>query len=197
MAEIDLWPKHRCREETIPSGAEIDRFELVLNDAADERPLQTFLAAHSHLLTCLLPPGRGAWCFDRPHLGSELIPDFLLCTQNSSGIQWCMVELESPTRQPLTYAGIPTQKLNQALTQVRDWRMWLRVNIAYARHQLGFRDLDAECRAFVIIGRRHGIEARHVGRYRELSDEYTTIMTFDRLLDAMVRGRSLTEGSYG
>ena len=107
-----------------------------------------------------------------------------------------MVELESPNQRPLTKAGMPSQKLNQALLQVRDWRAWLRANIAYAQHELGFKSLDAECEAVVIIGRRHGVEVRHAVRYRELSGGNTTIMSYDRLLDVMRRGRAIKEGSH-
>jgi hypothetical protein len=134
---------------------------------------------------------------DRPRLGSEFIPDFLLCTENSTGAQWRMVELESPTASPLTRAGMASQKLNQAITQIKDWRTWLRQNIAYAQNQLGFHGLDAECGAFVVIGRRHAIDARHAARYRALSDDRTTVLTYDRLLDAITRGRHLMEGNGG
>ena len=169
MPPEDCWPENRCAEADAPHHGEVALLKSVLSEAGDERPLQAFLAAHPHLLTCLLPMGRGAWCFDRPRLGSEFISDFLLCTNTSAGMQWRMVELESPTRAPLTQAGIPAQKLNQALAQVRDWRAWLRDNIAYAQNELGFRGLDAECHAFVVIGRRHAIQQRHASRYRELS----------------------------
>ena len=100
-----------------------------------------------------------------------------------------MVELESPVHSPLTQAGLPTQKLNRALAQVRDWRTWLRANIAYAQNTLAFPGLDAECQAYVVIGRRHAINHRHVARYRELSYGSTTTMTYDRLLDALAHGR--------
>lgn len=86
-----------------------------LNDAADEGPVQTFLASHSHLLTCLLPPGRDVWCWDRPRLGSEFVPDFLLCTRNSTGFEWVMVELESPTVVPLLQNGLPGAKLCESV----------------------------------------------------------------------------------
>jgi hypothetical protein len=181
----------------VPSAAEVALFRSALDDAQDERPIQTFLAAHPHLLACLLPPGRGMSWFDRPRLGSEFVPDFLFCTENSAGAQWRMVELESPTSSPLTRAGMPSQKLNQAITQVKDWRAWLRQNIAYAQNQLGLHGLDAECGAFVVIGRRHAVDIRHAARYRALSDDRTTVMTYDRLLDAMVRGRPLTEENDG
>ena len=197
MKNIEFWSKNQCVEIAHPSLEDIEHFKETLNDAQDERSLQNFLGELPHLLTCLLPPGRGAWCFDRPRLGSEFIPDFLLCTESSIGKQWLMIELESPMKSPLTRAGVPSQKLNEALAQVRDWRAWLRSNVAYAQSQLGFENLDAECEGVVVIGRRHSIDARHAVRYRELSRERTTIMTYDRLVDAMGRGRSIMEGSNG
>ena len=104
-----------------------------------------------------------------------------------------MVELESPSQRPLTQGGVPSQKLNHALLQVRDWRTWLRSNIAYAQNELGFKELNAECEAVVVIGRRHGVDAKHAVRYRELSSANTKIMSYDRLVDVMRRGRALSE----
>ena len=168
-------------------------FTQTLTDAADESPLQTFLAGHPNLLTCLLPPGREAWCWDRPRLGSEWIPDFLLCTRNSTGFEWVMVELESPAIRPLTQAGLPAGKLNQALGQVRDWRSWIRTNIAYAHTELGFVGLTAESPAIIVIGRRNGLDPVHALKWRELSNNLTQLMTYDRLLETIPRGR-LIEG---
>jgi len=182
----DPWPSQRCLTSS-SSPSILQLLEQTLNDAADESPLQTFLAAHTQLLTCLLPPGRDAWCWDRPRLGSELIPDFLLCTSNSTGFQWVMVELESPAARVLTRAGLPASKLNQALGQVRDWRSWLRRNIGYARDELAFDGLTAESRAIVLIGRRKSIEPRHAVKWGELSDELTQVMTYDRLLETSLR----------
>jgi hypothetical protein len=185
----DLWPDHRCVTDRGANGLLV-LFDQALADAHDEKPLQTFLANHSHLLTCLLPPGESAWFWDRPRFGSELIPDFLLCTRNSTGLHWVMIELESPARPLLTQAGLPSGKLSQALGQIRDWRIWLRRNIAYAQTELALVDLSAECRAYVIIGRRSALQSRHILKYRELSSDQTTVMTYDRLRDAIRRGRT-------
>ncbi len=189
---FDPWPTQRCSSNTSLHNL-VGLFTDVLTDARDESPVQTFLAAHPHLLTCMLPPGRDAWCWDRPRFGAELIPDLLLCTRNSTGFQWVMVELESPTVRPMTQGGLPASKLNQALGQVRDWRAWLRGNIAYAHTQLGFDGLNAESAAFVVIGRRNGLAPKHAAQWRELSHESTRVMTYDRLLETILRGRS-TEG---
>ncbi len=158
----------------------------VLNDSTDEQPLQTFLAGHPHLLACLLPPRRDAWVWDRPRFGSEPIPDFLLYTRNSTGFEWLMVELESPAVAPLKQAGLPPAKLRMAQGQVREWRIWLRDNIAYAQKKLGFLGLDAESQSVIVVGRRSGFEATHSKKWRELVYDKTRVMTNDRLLDTIV-----------
>lgn len=183
-----------------PNGAVEPSLTLlrnVLNDSIDEKPLQTFLASHPHLLTCLLPAGRDAWFWDRPRFGSESIPDFLLCTRNSTGFEWVMVELESPAITPLTQAGLPSAKLREAQGQVQDWRIWLRDNIAYAHTQLGFEGLNAESQAIIVLGRRSSLEATHAKKWRELTSDKTKVMTYDRLLDTIAMGRTLQGVSNG
>ena len=104
-----------------------------------------------------------------------------------------MVELESPAVRPLTKAGLPANKLNQAMGEVRDWRSWIRTNIAYAHAQLGFVGLTAESPAVIVIGRRNGLDPSNAQKWRELSDNLTQVMTYDRLLETIPRGR-LIEG---
>jgi hypothetical protein len=191
----EFFPGNKCSNDGCFPEV-IDLFEATLLEACDEKPLQLFLASHCNLLSCLLPPGESMWCFDRPRFGGEFIPDFLVVTRNSTGFQWVMIELESPTKSPLTKAGLPTAKLNEALTQVRDWRSWLRLNIAYAQNQLGLSDLHAEAHAYVVIGRRSMLEVKHIRRYQELSTDKTGVMSYDRLLDTIKSGRTfLAAGS--
>lgn len=177
------WADNYCLSEV--KRVIIQDFSALLSDVQDERPVQDFLAAYPQMMACLLPPGKGAWCFDRPRFGSEFIPDFLLCTHTSAGYKWIMIELESPTRPPLTKAGVPSNKLAEAQRQVRDWRAWLRQNISYAQGELQFIDLTGECVAYIIIGRRMMIHQSQALRYRELSDNSTIIMTYDRLIESV------------
>ncbi len=189
------------REQLVAANGSIEPsvnlFRDTLDDAVDEKPMQTFLASHPHLLTCLLPPGRDAWCWDRPRFGSESIPDFLLCTRNSTGFEWVMVELERPTVSPLTQAGLPSTKLREAQAQIQDWRIWLRDNIAYAQRQLGFEGLTADVQGVIVIGRRTSIDLKYAKRWRELSADRTRIMTYDRLIDSFAWGRSNHGGNNG
>lgn len=183
------WPdKYVFLQE--PSTANVDDFEVVLDGARDEKPLQEFIAAHPSFLRLQLPSAQDVWCWDRPRLGAELIPDFLLCRRDSTGFRWTMVELESPAKPALNQSGRPSAKLNEAIGQIRDWRSWLRDNIAYARSQLGFMGIQGECDALAIIGRRAQLDAKQIPQYRELSRDGMTVMSYDRILDtARARAR--------
>jgi hypothetical protein len=191
----DPWPGRRCSLHRVQIDSLIAEFETVLADAHDERPVQTFLAVHPELMVSLLPPGGDTWCFDRPRLGGDFIPDFLLCTRNSTGYQWILIEIESPTKPLLTGKGLPSGKLTEAMGQIRDWRSWIRSNVGFAQSHLTFTGLTAEAKGFVVMGRRAGINQRHFSRYRELTDERIAVMTYDRLIDSMARGRALAGAS--
>jgi hypothetical protein len=176
------WPEKYVHQRT-PSRANVDEFDRVLRDAADERALQSFLAATPCLLRALVPGSIDFWCFDRPRLGAELVPDFLLCRRDSTGFVWTLVELEGPTQTVLNQSGRPSGKLAQALGQIRDWRVWLRQNVAYAQTQLALKEINAECDAFTIIGRRASLDPKHITHYRELSNDNTKVLTYDRLVE--------------
>jgi len=190
---LDKWTACFVGRDREPSAAAVDEFDRVLSDAADERPLQTFLASHPVLLAPLLPPGGAFWCLDRPRFGAEWIPDFLLASVTSVGFLWVLIELESPNRNALTKGGLPALKLAEAQRQVRDWRTWLTDNVAYARGQLGLTDIEGTCRAYIVIGRRGGLDPKHAKTFRALSTDHTTVMSYDRLRDAM-RGSEVPYG---
>jgi hypothetical protein len=180
------WPAAYI-DTTEPSALQLAGLEATLAAAKDEGPLQTFLASSTAILRTLLPSAADAWCFDRPALGSEFIPDFLLCHRNSLGYNWTLVELESPSKPALTQGGRPSAKLTEALAQIRDWRHWLRENIAYARSTLGFKGIHAEIPAHVLIGRRTHLDLKHMARYQELSlSSGASVLSYDRLLDRVI-----------
>jgi hypothetical protein len=188
VARGDPWPSSYIHQ-LVPSRQNVTDLEDAVSDASDERPVQGVLASTAGLWRGLLPSCQDAWCFSQPALGNQYVPDFLLCYRNSRGFNWILVELESPTKPPLNQNGRVAAKLNEAIGQVRDWRIWLRQNIAYAQNQLGYRGISAECPAWIVIGRRHMIEPRHALRYRELSAADAEIMTYDRLLEATRHSR--------
>lgn len=194
---LDKWAECRVMEGREPASKTIDDFDRVLSDAADERPLQRFLASFPALLGPLAPPGSTYWCLDRPRLGAEFVPDFLLASITSVGFRWAMIELEGPNEKTLTRTGLPAKKMAEALKQVRDWRTWLTDNVAYAREELGLKDIEANCPAFVIIGRRGSLDPKQIKTYRALSADGTTVMSYDRLRDLMNRATREREVQHG
>jgi len=182
MANKDPWPTKRVSAGA-PSKVNVADFQMVLDVATDERPLQSFLASVPALFRPMLFAAPDFWCFDRPKFGAELIPDFLLCFRNSTGFNWVLIELESPLAPPLTAAGRPAKALSGAQGQVRDWRGWLRDNVAYARTQLGLTDIHAECPAWIVVGRRAHIDPKHSKKWADLSDNTDMVMTYDRIAE--------------
>lgn len=176
------WPE-RYVEQREPSAINVADYGRTLEAARDEKPMQEYLAAVPAFLRSLVPASSDFWCFDRPSLGGELIPDFLLCYRNSRGFNWVYVELESPRRPALIKSGRPSAKLHEACAQISDWRDWLRENISYARDRLKLRQIDAEAMGIIIIGRRSDIDPRHALKYRSLSSNGLSVMSYDRLLD--------------
>ena len=185
VSVLEKWTDRVITAGREPARDIVDEFERVLGDAVDERPLQRFFASAPVLLGPLAPPGGSYWCLDRPQLGAEFVPDFLLASATSAGFRWIAIELESPTVKALTKAGLPARKLGDALGQIRDWRTWLTDNVAYARQERGLRDIDGNCEAIVAIGRRSSLDPKQVRRYRALSSDGIAVMSYDRLHDSM------------
>jgi hypothetical protein len=194
---LEKWKECCITSGRQPATPNIEEFGRVLADATDERPLQTLLGSHPVLLGPLAPPGGKFWCLDRPRLGAEWVPDFLLASITSAGFRWSMVELESPNSKPLTKGGLPAKKLAEAQKQVRDWRTWLSDNVAYARDQLGLTDIEANCPAYIVIGRRTSLDPKQVKTYRALSADGTVVMSYDRLHDVITNGMGRDEVRHG
>lgn len=158
----------------------------IIDEAEDERPIQAFFERNPGLLAPLVRGEYVQWVFPKPRLGSEHIPDFMICDRYTAGYDWHLIELENPNYDALTRSGQPTARLTHAMQQIRDWRIWLRKNIQYAQSELGYAGLDAGFGATIVIGRREAISAKKQDRYRELSRGKVEVMSYDRLLDRVV-----------
>ncbi len=148
-----------------------NEYNSLLVESTDERPLQRFLSENPHLLTkCIKPGHHGALCIPQPRLGSEYIPDFIIGGFDSAGVWWYLIELESPRKSMFNRNGDPSAALTHALRQVDDWRAWLMKNSAYAREELGYRDIDGDVAAIVLMGTRsiESVPDNYLGRNRAL-----------------------------
>ena len=57
---LEKWSEQQILVSRDVVAQSVDEFERVLSDAADERPLQVFMASHANILSPLAPPGSPA-----------------------------------------------------------------------------------------------------------------------------------------
>ncbi len=186
------WSGHPLREFHVQhTGLSIDvieAFQECLKEAADERPVQSFLEAHPGLLVQLVHASP-RFLLPRQRLGSEFIPDFIVGQHSSDGYDWLVVELESPRLSFFTNAGDPRAQLTHAIRQVQDWRSWLQRNQNYASRNraesgLGLSDITANVPGIILMGRRALLDSDMNARRQQMaSDLRIRIHTYDHLLE--------------
>ncbi|MEV0855114.1 Shedu anti-phage system protein SduA domain-containing protein [Nocardia fluminea] len=160
----------------------------VVDEANDERPVQSFLEDHPQILARLLTGGHGRWVIPQKRLSGEYIPDFVIGERSSIGFEWHMIELESPAAPIFTKSYGQSQQLRKGIDQVRDWRRWISNNQDKARrpraeHGEGLTDINGNVPAFVFIGRDTDRTDEASQRLRQLMDELRVqIRSYDWLI---------------
>ena len=176
---------------------EIVAFDQLLQTNPGERAVHRFLENHEKALVTVIGGGTFRCQISKPRLGAELVPDFLLASEDSMGVYWQAVELETPRRQPYRQDGRPNKYLHHALEQIRDWRRWIRHNMDYARRSrtekgLGLVGIDERVPGLVLMGRRPpGEYPSNFNEFRRdiLHAERIAIHSYDWLLEIMLSGR--------
>jgi hypothetical protein len=169
---------------------DVENLNAALDGARDEADIQRHLQSNPHVLVQRLRGGHGRWVIPQRRLGSQYVPDFLLAERSSLGVEWTLVELESPHRKLFNNNGDPAQYLNHAIRQITDWRTWLAANRDYATRTtdldgLGLVEIDRDAPAWIIIGRRHNLGPDTRLRRRELGRQNNIhIHTYDWLVEA-------------
>ena len=80
----------------------------LLNSDPQEAEVHRFLEEHPKFLIQVLGGGHGRFQLSKPRFGAELVPDFLVSEMSSMGIEWHLVEIESPRRAVQRQDGLPT-----------------------------------------------------------------------------------------
>ena len=203
-----MYQKDRAEEELESSSVIWDRIstekanslQALLDTNPNEEAVHHFLDDNPEFLIQVLGGGHGRYQISKERLGSEYVPDFLVAEMSSIGIEWYGVELESPRLKAHRNDGLPTQGLNHAIGQVRDWRAWLLNNVDYARrpreqHGLGLLGIDSRVPGLILIGRRQDYPQRFNEYRRQMNhQEQVLIHSYDWLLEV---ARSNTSGWLG
>jgi hypothetical protein len=126
-------------------------------------------------------------------LGADLNLDFVRgFDRGSPGFAYELIEIESPHTPPYNHNGDPSQRLNHALQQIRDWKRWITGNLnSEAARIFPSGQFNNEGQSFfaysVIIGRRANSEI-HLNRRNQLQNELgVEIRSFDYLTDRLRR----------
>jgi Domain of unknown function (DUF4263) len=181
-AEIRGSPPVVCDNLSLSS---VEDFRRVLEAADDEEPLQQFFEQNSAMLVVGIVPPHREWVFPRAVLpkpeGGSWIPDFMICDWTSIGPSWTIVELESPTAQPINSRGI-SGICHHAQQQIEDYRRHLANHAAFLRDG-GWPISGESPLAWIVIGRRHeqqqALGAERLASLRQYSIE---VASYDRLL---------------
>src|SRR5204863_4208950 len=105
-----------------------------IDAARDEKPVQKCLQDYPVLLARVAGPSSyGTYLRSQVRFGSQLVPDFMLAVADSSGVNWTLIELESPTAKVGIQKGRFAGKAREGIQQIEDWREWLVANLDYAR----------------------------------------------------------------
>jgi hypothetical protein len=131
--------------------------------------------------------------------GADLKLDFVRgFDRGSPGFAYELIEIKSPHTPPYNSKGIPSESLNQALQQIRDWKRWINSNLnGEAGRIFPSGELNSEGQGVfkykVIIGRRTNSE-EHLNRRNQIENtEGVEVRSFDYLTDKLKRRIFLNE----
>jgi len=158
---------------------------LLDNERGQEENLHEFLKGNPILLA---PDYIG--CLSKPSLGSEYKPDFIITQPSDYGEKCTLVEIEHASHDLFTRNNEPRSELNHGLSQIRDWRQWLRQHPSYGQDSLGLPNLHADCQALLIIGKRSKLNPTSQKKLEGLAldtNHLTTVLTYDDVLDRVTQ----------
>jgi hypothetical protein len=123
-------------------------------------------------------------------LGSEYEADFVnIRDKRSNGIQYEFIEIEKPSSPLFTKVGIPSNDLNNALQQIRDWKRFLIDDKSFFRKFLPANSTRVITNSFlkfrIIIGRRTENDFINDKRNQIAAEAGVEIRSFDYLTDLL------------
>lgn len=193
LSELDRW-----KVAGTPSQAARHALIEALDSANEERPMQVVLEQHPQILSHLVTGHGGSYVVPQVSF-KAYVADFLVAGYTSAGIQWTLVELESPTAKLTIGDGQASKQIRRAQQQIVDWREWLMSNLDYARRTirdngLGLAGIRPDARGLIIVGRGPLSDDTDVARIRIEREQRIVVRTYDWLIRQSSSKRGLPIG---
>lgn len=179
----------KFRVESRPDEIQLQALLKDLDDATNEAPLQRRFQSDPELLACLLR-GPDRFVCPQVQLANRYVADFLIMDDDSTGPRWVLIELETPNSSITIKSSREFDKCTRkGISQIHEWREWLSTNGGIARRPrredgLGLVGIRAADDAYVIVGRRHLLNAQNSTLRRQIwENDRIRIHTYDWLIE--------------
>jgi hypothetical protein len=152
---------------------DVATYVRLLDTEASESAVHEFLSAHSYFFSGVLRLDGISPLYAKVKLGAEYEVDFACFDSGSYGPEWCLVEIEAPSKRMFTRKGDPTAALTHAIRQVRDWHAWIHENLAYAGRLMPNIEYPL---GYVFIGRRNHLTVDTRKKLRRLVHDHRMLL---------------------
>lgn len=187
-------------------------FEKILNESEGERAAAEFLAKNAEILrwSVCRTGGHSNYVLKEFPFGSRYKADFVVLTAYSGVWDIHFIELEPPKDRVITKAGLPSQRLNKAISQINDWREYIDNNKLalqkdltkwcmtkdllgienpknipnnFSNNRLNSIDTVIRCYYYIFIGNRENMNEETRRRMNQVSNFHIDVKTYGRFLD--------------
>lgn len=165
------WIIYHSKNKTLSISSKLQK---IIDAGKGEREICAFLAKYPEILRWAVcrTGGHGAWVIKEFPLGSKYKVDFAVITCYSGKWEIHLLELEPHDDQVVTKKGAPSARLSGAITQINEWREYIKQNPVAFR-----QDLSDWCMKKDILGANKSINIpiNGTGQYLKSPDTYLDI----------------------
>lgn len=185
------------KQSTIYESIRNQWVDMLKDKTLGEEVYQQFLTEHAGFFFSRHMGGEDQLVIAKVRLGSEFTTDFVIATSvRSLGVNYTLIEIESPHSPAYTAAGVPSSRLNTAVQQVQDWQRWIERNREEAKRLFPSKQFirgdDPNFSYMVVIGRRENLRGNESKRNHYSKSLGINIRTFDYFTDEVLSRRFLS-----